>query len=282
MARRLQEEKPFPRDPETQIIRGAEPFDFPGDPSGPGKAADHAILFLHGWTSTPRELRFLAERTAAAGFRSRGVLLKGHGRTIRALQGVFFKDHLAEAEEAFGALAVQHERVSICGLSLGGLLALNVAARRRVANLVLIAPFLRPAGSTFGLPNAWLVGRVPLSGYVGKDVGGPIEDPAGRAGHIAYHAMPAAEMASIVQATRDFQGLEGSIACPTLVLHGVHDRTSDFAGSLSLMEKLGSGDKTLVAFNRGNHVITLDYDKERIESAAVDWLARRVHVHETA
>lgn len=264
--RRLQEEKPFPRDPGTQIIRGAEGFDF-----GQG---DHAVLFLHGWTSTPRELRFLAEKTAAAGFRCQGLLLKGHGTTIRALHGVNFSDHLAESEEAFGKLALAHERVSICGLSLGGLLALNIAARRRVANLILIAPFLKPAGTTFGLPNRWLVGRVPLSGYVGKNVAGPINDPAGLEGHIAYHAMPAQEMVSIVQATRDFQGMEGSISCPTLVLHSVNDTTSDFSGSLALMQNLGSDDKTLIAFNRGNHVITLDYDRESLEAKTVEWLQR--------
>lgn len=273
MARRLQEEKPFPRDPDTQVIRGAEAFDFP--PAGGRDAGHHAVLFLHGWTSTPRELRFLAAKVAAAGFRCVGPRLKGHGLTVRALHGVRFRDHLREAEEAFGRLAMSHERVSVCGLSLGGLLALNLAVRRRVANLLLVAPFLKPAGSTFGLPNAWLVGRVPLPRYVGKNVGGPIDDPEGAAGHIAYHAMPAEEMASIVQAARDFAGLEKAVTCPTLVFHGVHDKTSDFAGSLALMGTLGSEDKTLVAYNRGNHILTLDYDRERLEATAVEWLSRR-------
>ena len=273
MARRLQEEKPFPRDPDTQVILGAEAFDFP--PADARDAGGHAVLFLHGWTSTPRELRFLAEKAAAAGFHCVGPRLKGHGLTVRALHGVLFRDHLAEAEEAFGRLAMSHDRVSVCGLSLGGLLALNLAVRRRVANLILVAPFLKPAGSTFGLPNSWLVGRVPLPRHVGKNVGGPIDDPEGAAGHIAYHAMPAEEMASVVQATRDFAGLEKEVTCPTLVFHGVHDRTSDFAGSLALMGALGSDDKTLVAFNRGNHILTLDYDRERLETTAVEWLSRR-------
>lgn len=274
MARRLQEEKPFARDPATLVIRGAEAFDFPAAPP-PGEAGGHAVLYLHGWTSTPRELRFLAEKTAAAGFRSQGIRFGGHGLTVRALREVGFKDHLAEAEEAFGRLALSHERVSVCGLSMGGLIALNLAARRRVANLLLIAPFVKPAGTTFGLPNHWLAGRVPLSGLVGKDERGPIDDPAGLAGHIAYHAMPAEGMAAVVQAARDFQGLEKDISCPVLILHSVHDRTSDFAGSLSLMGRLGTDDKTLVAFNRSNHVLTLDYDRPRVEAQAVEWLSRR-------
>lgn len=279
MARRLQEEKPFPRDPETQVILGAEGFDFaPGEragEAGAGAAAGHAVLFLHGWTSTPREMRFLAEKTAAAGFRSLGLRFKGHGLTVRALHGVRFADHLAEAEEAFGRLAVEHERVSICGLSMGGLVGLHLACRRRVANLVLVAPFVKPAGATFGLPNHWLVGRVPLPRLVGKNEGGPINDPAGLEGHIAYHAMPSAEMESLVQGARDFQGREKDVTCPVLIFHSVPDKTSDFAGSLSLMEKLASDDRTLVAFNRSNHVLTLDYDRARLERECLDWLIRR-------
>ena len=55
----------------------------------------------------------------------------------------------------------------------------------------------------------------------------------------------------------------------------IHDTTSDFAGTKMLIEKLGSQDKTLVAYNRGNHVITLDYQKEALEETAVEWLKRR-------
>jgi len=282
MYRRLQEEKPFARDPATLVIRGAEAFDFPaaGLPDLPagspdGESGGHAVLFLHGWTSTPREMRFLAEKTASAGFRSQGIRFDGHGLTVRALRNASFKDHLAQAEEAFGRLAMAHDRVSVCGLSMGGLIALNLAARRRVANLLLLAPFVKPAGTTFGLPNHWLAGRVPLSGLVGKDERGPINDPAGLAGHIAYHAMPAAGVAALAQAARDFRGLEKDVTCPVLILHSVRDRTSDFGGSLALMGGLGADDKTLVAFNRSNHVITLDYDRPGVEARAVEWLSSR-------
>jgi carboxylesterase len=233
------------------------------------------VLFLHGWTSTPRELRFAAEKVAASGFRCRGILFEGHGRTLRALEGITFRDYLSQSEKAFGELALSHDRVSICGLSMGGLLALHLAARRRVDSLVLIAPFTRPWGSHFGLPNSLLLGRVPLPALIAKEVPGPISDPAGLEGHIAYHAMPSKELLTIAQGAKDLKGKEASITSPTLILHSVQDHTSDFAGSQSLIRELGADDKTLIAFNRSNHVITLDYDRERVETEIVDWLRRR-------
>ncbi len=262
----VQQEKPWARDPVTGVILGAETFSF--------GAGSHAILFLHGWHSSPRELRFLAQRCADAGFHCYGPLLKGHGTRIQDLAATRFSDYLADAEKAFDALAATHERVSICGLSMGGLLGLMLAAKRPVANLILIAPFLSPKGKTAGLPNRWLIGRIPLWGEISKNPGGPIQDPAGREGHISYHAMPAHAMVSVVVAARRFVPRIPEVTCPALILHSVHDTTSDFAGSKLLMEKLGSNDKTLVAYNRGNHVITLDYEKEALEKTAVEWLKR--------
>jgi carboxylesterase len=266
----IQRERPWPRDPVTGVILGAEPFAF-GSSSG-----SHAILFLHGWSSTPRELRFLAQRCADAGFHCRGPLLKGHATRLKDLVPTRFSDYLEQSLREFDALAAAHKRVSVCGLSMGGLLGLHLATVRPVANLVLVAPFLSPTGKTFGLPNRWLIGRVPLSGNITKREGGPVDEPLSRDTHISYHAMPAQSMVSVVVAARRFAPRVPEVTSPTLILHSIHDTTSDFAGSKLLIEKLGSEDKTLVAYNSGNHVITLDYQKDALERTTLDWLSRRV------
>ena len=55
-----QEESAFhKRDPRTGIILGAEPFYFPG-------SSGRAVLMLHGYTSTPRDLRALGQALHAA------------------------------------------------------------------------------------------------------------------------------------------------------------------------------------------------------------------------
>jgi carboxylesterase len=253
--------------PVTEVIRGAEPFAFGEGPDG--------ILFLHGWTSSPRELRFLAEKIAPLGFRCEGPLLKGHGTTLEELAPTRFAEYLAGSEAAYTDLASRHARVFVCGLSMGGLLALHLARKFPVAGQVLIAPFLLPAGKTLGLPNRWLIGRVPLPATLAKGKDGPILDPEGRTGHIAYAAMPSASMVSVVAAARALRTSLPQIHAPTLVFHSVHDRTSDFHGSQLLIENLGCEDKALVAFNRGNHVLTLDFPRARLEAETMAWLDRR-------
>ncbi len=254
------------------MIPGAEPFEF--------GAGSQAVLFLHGWTSSPRELRFLAERMAAAGFHCHGPLLKGHGLTLADLSPTRYSDYLEQSTKTFDELAGKYARVSICGLSMGGLLGLNLALKREVANLVLIAPFLRTWGRTLGIPNDWLVGRVPIWGNIAKGAAGPIKDARAAQDHIAYPAMPAAAMVSVVEAGRGLRGKAAGVTCPVLIHHDVNDKTSDFTGSLDLMRNLGSDDKTLMAYNRGNHVLTLDFDRSRIEDETLAWLLRHMPQNE--
>lgn len=267
--RTFQKERPFARDPETQVIRGAEPFDL-----GHGS---HAVLFLHGWTSSPRELRFTAERLAGEGFHCRGLLLRGHGLTARAIRDLAFRDYLDQALEAFGELALRHDRVSVCGLSAGGLLALHLAARCKVANLVLFAPFLFPVGNTLGLiPNRWLVRKLPeFIETLGKNLHGPILDPAALEAHIAYHEMPVKGLMSLVEGAQRILPVLPKIEAPTLIVHSQKDRTADFAGTVELLQRLGSSDKTLITLNRSDHVITLDHDRARVEEETSAWLGRR-------
>ncbi len=257
-----------PRDPVTGVIPGAGPFAFGGGPDG--------VLIVHGWTPSPRELRFLAERVAPLGFRCEGPLLKGHGTRMEDLAPTRFADYLAESASAYEALAGRCRRVFVCGLSMGGLLGLELALRYPVAGLVLVAPFLLPSGTTFGLPNRWLIGRVPLPAVLAKGKGGPILDPEALAGHIAYRAMPSASMVSVVLAGRAALARLPGVQSPTLVFHARDDQTSDFRGTRILIEKLGTEDKTLVAFNRGNHILTLDFPRARLEAETLSWLQSRL------
>lgn len=261
-------EKPFPRDPLTGIIRGAEPFAF-----GHG---EHAVLLLHGWTSTPREMRGLGEALAEKGFACAGPLLPGHGTTLRALERTDFRVLLTAAENAFAALAANHSKVSVIGLSGGGLLALHLALRRRCENLALLAPYLRPAGKLLGIPkHVWLRLLRPPVRLWPKSEAGPILDPEAARDHIAYHAMPMPGILGLMRAADAVWERAGSLFNPTLILHATADATSDFSASCHLLQSLGSEDKRLVALSRSNHILPLDKDRDRVKTEILDFLEAR-------
>jgi len=218
----------------------------------------------------------MAEKIAGAGFHSKGILFPGHGRSVEDLRKVRFSDLYTAAENAVDELAQNHSRISLCGLSLGGLICLILAKRKKISNLVLYAPFLVPGGKTFGLPNRWVNRFLPSRDRLIPKTGtGPIFDPAALQNHIAYDSMPMPGLLENCKEARKIWKSIPQITNPTLVFQSPHDLTSHPSGAERLIRELGSRDKKLLVVPNGKHILTLDYDRERIEKETVEWLGKR-------
>src|SRR6266508_3574081 len=117
------------------LMAGAAPFEHLG-------RHDLGVLLVHGFTGTPFEMRPLGEALAAHGIGSACPLLRGHGTHPDDMLNSPYTHWIEDVENGLDAVLSQHERVVIVGLSMGGTLALNVAARRagdrRIAGLVTI------------------------------------------------------------------------------------------------------------------------------------------------
>src|SRR5690606_5151307 len=67
---------------------------------------------------------------AHAGFHVHGLRLPGHGTSLGALDATRWPEWADAVEDAFDTMRLLHRRVAVVGQSLGGLLALHLAARR--------------------------------------------------------------------------------------------------------------------------------------------------------
>ncbi len=90
--------------------------------------AEIACLLIHGFSGTPTEMRGLGDALAEQGIRVYGVLVAGHNGDPEALIVSGRKTWLASVEEGLAQLA-QYKTVFVAGLSMGGVLALNLAIR---------------------------------------------------------------------------------------------------------------------------------------------------------
>lgn len=128
------------RIPDTMLERYQEdiglinkPFHFKGD-------KDVCVMLIHGWTSTPYEMRVLGEELQSEGIAVDAPLLSGHGTRPQDLESVTWTQWVDDVDRAFKRLRKQYARVYVGGMSMGGNLALHVAKRNAdVSGLILMS-----------------------------------------------------------------------------------------------------------------------------------------------
>jgi carboxylesterase len=181
-----------------------------------------AVLLLHGLGGSAEDLEPLGASLAARGFVVRAPRLPGHGAGWRELAQQPRQAWRQAAEAALFSLRHGEgvERVALVGYSLGGLLALDLAARFPVAALVLLAPALKPWSRLAGL--LWALG--PLARLV------PLGERAGFlvAAYQVLHLMR--EVGA--------EGRGGEV--PLLVVQGLRDRVVDPAAARKLAAREGA------------------------------------------
>jgi carboxylesterase len=110
-------------------VGASDPFDLAGDASAETDP-DVGVVCIHGFTGSPYEMRYLGGALARAGITARGLVLPGHGTSVDDLERTRWEDWAAAVEREIDAMFRRHGRVAVVGQSLGGLLALHVAAHR--------------------------------------------------------------------------------------------------------------------------------------------------------
>ena len=224
-----------------------------------------SVLLLHGFGGSPCDLRALAELLAARGFRVVVPAIPGQTSTSFA----YSRGHISPAAYSEWLLDLIRQEAELSGrppmlvgFSMGGALAAIGAAAYPVSKLVLISPYFQLAiGSKWvSASPKWLRWIVPV---VPKFAKGQISDPAGyrqyETGTYLVSLRAFLQLAEIAEiAKRKVQGL----ALPMLVIAARHDTVASFNATESLFQ--GRDHVRMIVCDRGNHIVTYDFDRERI------------------
>jgi carboxylesterase len=246
------------------IIKGAEPFRF-------DVPSDVACLLVHGFTGTPGELRELGQFLAEQGIASRGVLLRGHGTRPQDLAASSFRDWVDDVEAELDSLLAEGKRVFLCGLSMGGTLTLNVAARRsgdpRLAGVISLAAPLRIVN--------WRLHFLPLVGLVRRwqRWSDPdIKDRAAWERHLGYRAFPIQALRQLLSLLRDTRGRVAQVNHPLLILHSRADHTVAAFNAELIHRTVASEHRKLVWLENSFHVVTLDFDADQVRNEVLTFI----------
>ncbi|MBN2494610.1 MAG: alpha/beta fold hydrolase [Deltaproteobacteria bacterium] len=225
------------------------------------------VLLLHGFTGTPFEMRALGERLHARGLSVTAPLLAGHGLRPQDLQRTGPADWYASAERGLDELAASCDRIAVAGLSLGSLLAIELAIRRpeQVSALVLMGAPYRLSGK-LGLllllynytPMLWIKPYFPKLGAQTE-----VCDPAWKGRNPAYDVLPMRSGRKLLATMRRIRRQLDRVRCPCLVLHGARDDTVLAWGARAMAARLGADTVWQRTLPRSAHLVTLDFDRER-------------------
>jgi len=236
--------------------------------SAPGQ---RAVLLLHGFGDTPQTFSYLAPALCDAGFGVHAPLLPGHGRSLLDFDRSSAADWVAAAGEALDELARRYERVGVAGLSMGGALAVLLAAGSpAVRALVLMAPYVAMPplmGAASMLHRVW--GRFvnPIQSASEESIRDTIE----RERNVGYGETTASALNQLWRLTRQSRAALPRVTAPTLVLQSSEDNRLKPRIAENVLRRLGSTSKRLVFIHGAGHIITVDYGREEVITEVREW-----------
>ena len=260
---------------DAAIIKGAEAIDM-------REGSSHGVLLLHGFGDTPQTLSLYARHLSKSGFDVFAPLLPGHGRTLDAFVSSRAGDWIAAAKDAFAEMRSRYRILSVSGLSMGGALAVIIAAEHHdIASLVLFAPYL-------GMPR-WLRGAALTHWVWGRFVGPvransprSIQDPIERERNLSYGQVTGRTIFELSRVVKRAQRALTQVVTPTLIIQSREDPRVSTAVAEYAFKKLAAPEKKIVWTTGAGHIITVDYGRERLFSEAERWLTSHAGRNATA
>ncbi len=245
----------------------AEPFLSEGDATSPrGRIG---VLLSHGFTGSPASMKPWAEYLAGQGYAVSLPRLPGHGTTWQEMNTTTWDHWTAEVERAFEALANQVDTVFVCGLSMGGGLALRLAADHpdRVAGLVLVNPAVGSSRLDVKLLPV-LKHVVPSMPGIANDIKKPGVEEHG------YTKTPLRAADSMFKGYKQLRSDLGRITCPILIYRSAVDHVVDPSSARIIKAGVASSDTREESLENSYHVATLDHDAERIFEGSAGFIER--------
>ncbi|MFJ3301815.1 alpha/beta hydrolase [Streptomyces sp. NPDC086549] len=243
------------------VLPGAEPYRHEGGEVG--------VLLCHGFTGSPQSLRPWAKHHARHGLTVSLPLLPGHGTRWEDMQLTGWQDWYAEVDRELRVLRERCARVFVAGLSMGGALALRLAAKHGegVEGVVVV----NPANKVHGLAAYAL----PVARHLVRTTKGIASDIAkGGAAELGYDKVPLHAAHSLRNFFRMLDGELPQVTQPLLVLRSARDHVVPPADSARVLSRVSSLDVTEVVLEQSYHVATLDNDADRIFEESLAFIGR--------
>ena len=227
------------------------------------------VLLSHGFTGSPASMvgwgRYLAEQ----GYGVAVPRLPGHGTTWRELNRCTWADWYGEVERGLDKLLADCDQVVVGGLSMGGGLALRLAAERcrDVAGVIGVNPAVNTLRKdVLALPV--LKRFVPSFPGITNDIKKPGVEENG------YDRTPLRAAASMMAGWKKIRDDLPKVTAPLLLFRSAEDHVVDPSSAQIILSRVSSRDVTERILENSYHVATLDNDAQLIFEESSEFIGR--------
>lgn len=236
------------------------------------EAGPVGVLLIHGFTATTAEVRLLAKRLHDAGYTTAGPLLPGHGSQPEDLNRCKWKDWACTAEEAYCELSERCMHVIVTGESMGGLMALYLAAHHpEIAGVITYAAVLRLLMSSKNRIKLRLL--TPFVPYIPKIPKGNDNIWQG------YSVNPLKGVLQLIALQKEVRSLLPKVHQPLMVMQGKLDTTVHPQAPAEIIQKAGSRCKELYWLKNTTHRVVLDQELDLVTELTLKFLQKAVELH---
>jgi carboxylesterase len=256
---------------------------------------EHAALLIHGLSGNPLEMQYLAKRLRQAGIATFVPHFKGYGfgeRTDPFASGTW-QQWRAQVLDHFDELARNYQSVSVSGLCVGAVLALDLAAERpgKVAALSLLATTLAYDG--WSIPwyhclaslayytplryrysyqerHPYGVKNEALRKWIAREMSEKTTSIAGAS------SLPMTAVYQAKNLIRHVRRVIPAVSAPALVIHAKEDDVASLKSAEFVLENIGSDDLHFVLLHDSYHIVTLDNEKELVADETIRFFCDRI------
>lgn len=220
-------------------------------------SGNSAVLLLHGFTGNTSDVRQLGRYLQKKGMTSYAINYEGHAEHPKKITAsspfVWYKQVL----EAYDFLRSEgYDNIFAAGVSIGGIMALNLATKRDVTGVSTICSpmYLKDADTLYEQFIVYAKKYLKMfENLTPEEIEKEIEQ---------------LEMTAVFDDISTFinmvKGKLDDVNVPLFTAQAVHDEVIDPDSANVIFEHAGTGDKKIKWYDKGGHVLTIDESKEEL------------------
>ncbi len=224
-------------------------------------------LLIHGFTSSPAEMIFLADYLAERDITVSGIQLAGHGTTADDMALTGWRDWAESTERGLTELREICDEVFVAGLSMGGALTLYLASRHDLPAAICMAAaaeiwdwklFLLPLFKRF-------IRFFPKIGddFVDKEQAKHIVD---------YDYIPLSCLESLIEFSAVVRECLPKVTCPLLAVQGRKDKLVRPETAQHIYDSVSSVDKQILWLDNSGHCAPVDVQRDIVFEKTHEWI----------